>query len=372
LSTDLGIADRVHFAGHQADVYPWFDALDVVVHASHGEPFGLVLVEAMALGKPLIATAAGGPMEIIEEGISGLLVPPRDPERLAAAINHVLDDADLATALGHHAAERAKEFSEARMAERFADVLRQVTTGTVRRPRPVPCKAQRTPSPFEPLEERTVGGLHDFLVEKVLPSYALPGRRAIDLGAGSGALATRLQGFGLEILACDLDQDAYKATGDFVRVDLNDPVFAAMLGRVDLVTAVEVIEHLEAPISFLRNVATLLAEDGVAVITTPNVDSLPARVKLLTKGVLRMSDSYGDPTHISPIFWNLLVRRYLPSAGLRLIEHHLYPPGGFRAGRPVYRRIIRWLAPTLRQSNLLGDNHVIVVRRAVDDARWPS
>lgn len=61
LAANLGVADLVHFAGHQDDVYPWFDAMDVVVHASFGESFGLALVEAMALGKPLVATAAGGP-----------------------------------------------------------------------------------------------------------------------------------------------------------------------------------------------------------------------------------------------------------------------------------------------------------------------
>jgi glycosyltransferase involved in cell wall biosynthesis len=61
LAAELELADRVHFAGHQADVYPWFDALDVVVHASSAEPFGLVIVEAMALGKPVVAPRGAGP-----------------------------------------------------------------------------------------------------------------------------------------------------------------------------------------------------------------------------------------------------------------------------------------------------------------------
>ena len=99
LAADLGIADRVHFAGHQADVHPWYDALDVVVHASFGEPFGLVLVEAMALGKPLVATKLGGPLEIVEDGTSGLLVPPGDPERLAEAVERILADRGLAVDL---------------------------------------------------------------------------------------------------------------------------------------------------------------------------------------------------------------------------------------------------------------------------------
>jgi glycosyltransferase involved in cell wall biosynthesis len=123
LAAELGLGDRVHFAGHQADVQPWFDALDVVVHASLGEPFGLVLVEAMALGKPLVAAAAGGPLEIVEDWESGLLVPPGDPATLAGSLVRVLDDPALASALGRGATKRANSFSEERTAERFADVL---------------------------------------------------------------------------------------------------------------------------------------------------------------------------------------------------------------------------------------------------------
>jgi glycosyltransferase involved in cell wall biosynthesis len=132
LAADLGIADRVHFAGHQSDVHPWYDALDVVVHASFGEPFGLVLVEAMALGKPLVATNLGGPLEIVEDGTSGLLVPPGDPERLAEAVGRILADRRLASTLSRGAMERANAFTEERMAEGFADLL---TTVIARDPR---------------------------------------------------------------------------------------------------------------------------------------------------------------------------------------------------------------------------------------------
>jgi glycosyltransferase involved in cell wall biosynthesis len=132
LAADLGIADRVHFAGHQADVHPWYDALDVVVHASFGEPFGLVLVEAMALGKPLIATNLGGPLEIIEDGTSGLLVPPGDPERLAEAVERILADRGLASTLSRGALDRANAFTEERMAEGFADLLKTVIADDAR------------------------------------------------------------------------------------------------------------------------------------------------------------------------------------------------------------------------------------------------
>ena len=123
LTAALGIRDRVHFAGHREDVWDWCDSLDVVVHASTGEPFGLVVVEAMALRKPLVAAADGGPLEIVEEGVSGLLARPGDPEALAAAVSRLLRHPDLAETLAAGAELRARHFSTERMASEFATIL---------------------------------------------------------------------------------------------------------------------------------------------------------------------------------------------------------------------------------------------------------
>lgn len=76
-------------------------AIDILVLASsQPEPFGLVVVEGMASGRPVIATAHGGPCELIEDGVTGLLVTPGDAEALAAAIRSLLDDPDRAHAMG--------------------------------------------------------------------------------------------------------------------------------------------------------------------------------------------------------------------------------------------------------------------------------
>src|SRR5258708_38378540 len=103
-----------------------------------------------------------------------------------------------------------------------------------------------------------------------------------------------------------------------VALDLDASDFASQIGigSYDLVTAIEVIEHVESPTGFFRNVGRLLTPGGIAVITTPNVDSLPARTKFLITGKIRTMDEFGEPTHISPIFWDLLQRQFLPRAGL--------------------------------------------------------
>ncbi len=129
----------------------------------------------------------------------------------------------------------------------------------------------------------------------------------------------------------------------------------------DLVFAVEVIEHVESPINFLRNIAQLLAPEGVAIITTPNVDSLPARAKFLLAGKLRIMDEHSDPSHISPIFYDLLCRQFLPQSGLRIREHLLFPPHGYQLSRKPIAWTLSIAATAFGGGTLLGDHHVLVL-----------
>ena len=111
LTTELGLADRVTFTGFREDVPAVMNALDLFVLPSHEEPFGIVLLEAMAASRPIVATAAGGVPEIVADGAEALLVPPRDPAAMAAAMERLLDDPGLAASLGAAAHERvAAEF----------------------------------------------------------------------------------------------------------------------------------------------------------------------------------------------------------------------------------------------------------------------
>jgi glycosyltransferase involved in cell wall biosynthesis len=126
---DLGLEQRVRFVGLQADVSEWMQAMDVVVHASSQEPWGLVILEAMALGKPVVASDSGGPAEIITSGVNGLLVPPGNSRQLAGAILRYLGDATFAARVCAAGRVRARDFSTEAYAESFERAVDDILAG---------------------------------------------------------------------------------------------------------------------------------------------------------------------------------------------------------------------------------------------------
>jgi glycosyltransferase involved in cell wall biosynthesis len=108
LGESLGLNGRLHFVGFQEDVLPYLDVMDLFVLASVEEGFGIVLLEAMSVGKPVVATAVAGPLEIVEDGLSGLLVPPRDPEALSKALVELLKDPRRRASMGKRGRERVE------------------------------------------------------------------------------------------------------------------------------------------------------------------------------------------------------------------------------------------------------------------------
>lgn len=95
-----GLERCVIFAGYQHAVVPFYEAMDLLVLPSRSEAFGMVLLEAMATGRPVIATSVGGIPEVVVDGVTGLLVPPLNPSRLADAMLRLLEDRSARLKMG--------------------------------------------------------------------------------------------------------------------------------------------------------------------------------------------------------------------------------------------------------------------------------
>jgi len=124
----LGLSDRVRFAGWRNDAVRLIAGMDIFVMPSLSETFGIALVEAMALGKPVVASAVGGMSEIISSGEIGVLVPPNDSLALARAIENLVVDHGLRDSFGAAAKRRVKEYyslgaATAKMARLYTELI---------------------------------------------------------------------------------------------------------------------------------------------------------------------------------------------------------------------------------------------------------
>jgi len=106
LAARLRLDETVIFAGFRPDVPEVMAAFDIFAFPSHAEAFGMALIEAMAMQKPVVASSSDGVLDIVQQGVSGVLVPPKNPLALALAITRLVDNPDLRTRLGQAARER--------------------------------------------------------------------------------------------------------------------------------------------------------------------------------------------------------------------------------------------------------------------------
>jgi len=124
LASELGLEERVTFTGHVSEPGPYYQLMDVSVNASHGEPFGIVVLEAMARGVPVVAFDAGGPAEILQSGQTGLLVPLGDERGLAEALSQLLSSEQFRRELGEAGRKHfLAQFTAERMTEKLTSEL---------------------------------------------------------------------------------------------------------------------------------------------------------------------------------------------------------------------------------------------------------
>jgi len=129
LAARLGIANRVRFLGEVLDVPAMLATAHLLVHPSRTEGLSNTILEAMAEGLPVVAARVGGNPELIDDGRTGILVPPDAPEALGVAIRRLVEAAELRQYLGDAALERARELGdEATIASQYEEILQTLAT----------------------------------------------------------------------------------------------------------------------------------------------------------------------------------------------------------------------------------------------------
>ena len=118
---DLGLQEKVLFLGNQTNVYPFLQEADLFLLPSKFEGMPMTIIEAMGTGLPIVASAVGGVPDMLEDGVSGMLVPC-DPDAVAQAVLQLLENKDLREKLGTNARKDSEKFSAVFMAQRYCDI----------------------------------------------------------------------------------------------------------------------------------------------------------------------------------------------------------------------------------------------------------
>ncbi|MCL2818613.1 MAG: glycosyltransferase family 4 protein [Actinomycetia bacterium] len=121
------LSGRIRLIGYAPLIAPWYKACDITVMPSRAEAAAVVALEAMALGKPVIASNLPSIAEVVVDGVTGILIEPDDPELLARTISELLADPDRMKAMGEAGAERVREyFTEQQMIQSYLDLFEQL------------------------------------------------------------------------------------------------------------------------------------------------------------------------------------------------------------------------------------------------------
>ncbi|MFH1929184.1 MAG: glycosyltransferase [Chloroflexota bacterium] len=286
LVESFGLSGRVVFAGHRSDVPRLMRAFTVLVHSSsEPEPFGRVIIEGMAVGLPVVATRAGAVPEIIEDGVSGILVSPRDPNAMAEAVISLLRDPQRVSNMGKAARRRVEELFTVRQYVAGVEQVYQQVLGVERRARGIGQTRRSAPTGLGSGWGRWLHRVrrrswfyHEHLERVMLRDQlqdALPYASGIllDVGCGGkpyhGLFADRIVGYlGLDYPPTHLavEEVARVAMADVYGDGAHLPIHSE---AVNTVLCTQTLEHVPEPWAVMDEIARVLRPGGHLILTVP-------------------------------------------------------------------------------------------------------
>lgn len=158
---------------------------------------------------------------------------------------------------------------------------------------------------YKGILEKAFLNIHTELFKSILP-FLSKESLILDFGCGEGAFSQRLKDNGFQVHSSDIDKEQFKATVDkYIHLDLNKEQISDNFDiKYDVIIAMEIIEHLENPWKFIRDIKSLLKPNGLLILSTPNISNFSSRIRFLQKGTFQGFEandlSYGHITTITP------------------------------------------------------------------------
>ena len=286
LVESFGLSGRVVFAGHRSDVPRLMRAFTVLVHSSsEPEPFGRVIIEGMAVGLPVVATRAGAVPEIIEDGVSGILVSPRDPNAMAEAVISLLRDPQRVSNMGKAARRRVEELFTVRQYVAGVEQVYQQVLGVERRAHGLGQTRRSAPTGLGSGWGRWLHRVrrrswfyHEHLERVMLRDQlrdTLPYASGILLDIGCGGkpyqdlFVDRIMGYlGLDYPPTHLavEEVARVAMADVYGDGAHLPIRSETM---DTVLCTQTLEHVPEPWAVMDEIARVLRPGGHLILTVP-------------------------------------------------------------------------------------------------------
>lgn len=335
MSVRAGLADRLKFLGERNDLPGVFQALDVFVFPSLIDPFGRVIIEAMACSKPVVAFNLGGAPEIIAEGETGFLVKPRDYQELAEKIAFFLKDREKAVVFGKNAHQRCLQLFDIKehafnVQKLYREILKDEPPGLMRCPicgnsdylkvctcliseQDAAIREDRltlrrckicglvsvNPQPKAMKENISQLYQEDYFQKNYMRFYGsgLDGAEQsnepfsfrldlivkfkssgnlLDVGSATGEFLKAAQSRGFRSVGIDISDYACRLARDKYGLDVRKTSFEKTdfpANSFDLITAGDILEHAQDPLIFLKEANRILKADGIIYIAVPDYGS---------------------------------------------------------------------------------------------------